>query len=316
MIDLTSWFQQHDHFLLVTHEKPDGDALGSTMGLYHCLTAIGKDAQVVLPEGYNHTFSYIPDIKIAVREPKEAYETVIALDCGEFLRINTPLGTRQVHLNIDHHITNTIFGLINVVMPEMAATAELLAVALPQWGIPITADAAVCLYSAILSDTLGFRTTNTTSQTLRVAADLADLGAGINDLYRKALLTTSMESLNYWKTGLGKLVREDNLAWSVITMQEWKDSGYSGKDDAELANLIGFIDGVDIAVLLRELADGLVKVSWRSVASLDISGLAGQFGGGGHANAAGAEIHKPLIDVQSEVLEATRNLLAQVRKSQ
>jgi len=80
--------------------------------------------------------------------------------------------------------------------------------------------------------------------------------------------------------------------------------------------LIGFIDGVDIAVLLRELPDGLVKVSWRSVASIDISGLAGQFGGGGHANAAGAEIQKPLIDVQSEVLEATRLLLANVRKSQ
>ncbi len=315
MLNLTSWFREHDHYLLVTHEKPDLDALGSSMGLYHSLAAVGKDVQVVYGGGYTRSFRFLPGISQALREPKPGFQTVISLDCGDRDRVcGVPLDA-TIDLNLDHHVTNTMFGVVNLVAERMAATAELLAVSLPEWGLPIPREAAECLLAGILSDTIGFRTNNTTADTLITATKMMALGADLHQIYRKALLTSSVESLKLWGIGLNRMVREGRLVYAVLTVQDWKDSAYPGKDDAELANLMGFIEDVDMAVLIRDIGEDTIKVSWRCAEGFDVSALARQFDGGGHKNASGAKVPGTLDDVQSKVLDATRQYLKGVTQS-
>jgi phosphoesterase RecJ-like protein len=163
--------------------------------------------------------------------------------------------------------------------------------------------------TGILSDSIGFRTSNTTSASLRIAADLMDLGANISELYNKALINRSFAATNYWGFALARLQHEDNLVWTTLTLEDRANSGYSGNDDADLTNILSSIDPLDIAVLFVEQRADLTKVSWRARSGLDISSLAASFGGGGHPAAAGAEISGSLDVVQRLVLEATRNYL-------
>ncbi|MPM81047.1 Bifunctional oligoribonuclease and PAP phosphatase NrnA [bioreactor metagenome] len=231
------------------------------------------------------------------------------VDCSDLKRTGGVLQDKPVGIVIDHHITNEQFAELNLIEPSSVATCAILAQKLPAWGYPITPDVARALMTGILSDSIGFRTSNTTSTSLRIAADLMDLGANISDLYNKALINRSFAATNYWGYALTRLQHEDNLVWTSLTLQDRANSGYTGNDDADLTNIISSIDPLDIAVLFVEQKANLTKVSWRARYGLDISGLATSFGGGGHPAAAGAEIAGSLDVVQKLVLEATRNYL-------
>lgn len=300
---------QAQHIGVTAHIRPDGDAIGSVLGLGLSLLAAGKQVEMVLKDGVSNSFRHLVGSELIKRSFSADCDLYIVVDCSDLKRTGGVLDGKTVGIVIDHHITNENFAELNLVEPSSVATSAILAQKLPAWGYPITQDVARALMTGILSDSIGFRTSNTTSASLRIASDLMDLGANISELYNKALINRSFAATNYWGFALARLQHEDNLVWTTLTLQDRANSGYSGNDDADLTNILSSIDPLDIAVLFVEQRADLTKVSWRARSGLDISSLAASFGGGGHPAAAGAEISGSLDVVQRLVLEATRNYL-------
>jgi len=297
--------------LVVSHVRPDGDAVGSILALGLILQNVGKDVQMVLTDGVPSTFRYLPGSDQVLKKPQGNFDLIIVLDSSDSERVGDALNNYpKPDLNIDHHITNLDFAEINLVDNQAVATTEILAKCLPLWGYTINQPVAINLLTGLLTDTLGFRTSNMTPNALRVAADLVEIGdLDLPNLYRKALLNRSYIALRYWGSGLSKLKIEDGLVWTTLTLEERQEVSYPGRDDADLINVISTIEEAEIALIFIEQPNGNIKISWRAKPGFDVSRIALQFGGGGHKPAAGAEMEGPLEDVQAIVLEATRALL-------
>ncbi len=298
-----------ERVLITSHVRPDGDAVGALLGLGLVLQASGRSVQMVLRDGVPENMLHLKGSEQIVSTPAGDFDTFIVVDSGELKRVGQEIVLRKPDIQIDHHLTNTRFGVINLVEPEAVATSAILAESLPRWGFSITQDAASALLTGILTDTMGFRTSNMNSRALRVAADLIDLGANLPELYFEALITRSIEAARYWGMGLSSLQKRDRLIWATLRAADRQAVGYNNLDDADLTNLLSSISDGDIAVLFIEHAPDLIKVSWRSRPGWDVSQIAEQFGGGGHAAAAGAEIPGTLEGVQALVLDATEKLL-------
>lgn len=296
--------------LITTHIRPDGDAIGSLLGMGLALQSGGKVVQMALEDGIPQSLRFLSGSAEVRARPEGTFDCWVVLDTSDLRRIAArPDGVEQPDINIDHHHTNEQFATVNLVVPEAVATTEILAHALPEWGFPLTAPVAEALLTGLITDTIGFRTYNMRPEVLRTAADLMALGANLSDLYNRALVTRSFESVRFWGAGLSKISRMGGIAWTTLTMEDRELAGYPGRDDADLINLMTTMTGIDINLIFVEQPNGRVKVSWRAVAGLDVSAVAMKFGGGGHPAAAGAEIQGALDDVVNDVLQATRELL-------
>ncbi len=298
------------HILVVSHKRPDGDAIGSVLGLGLALQDAGKEVQMVLVDGVQRTFRHLQGNQLVKKKISPPHDLAFVLDCSELQRTDLPLaeGSKPL-INIDHHATNLQFGTVNLVDTKATATCEILAELLPQVGLAITLPVAEALLTGLITDTIGFRTSNMTPKALRVAADLMEQGCDLPTLYRLALLNRTYEAVRFWAMGLNTLQKEDGLLWATLTREDRDAVGYPGRDDADLINVLSSIEGTDIAVIFVEQPKGFVKVSWRSRPGLDVAALALHFGGGGHKSAAGAEIKGTLSEVKSHVLRLTRKLL-------
>jgi phosphoesterase RecJ-like protein len=300
---------------VVSHIRPDGDAIGSLLGLGLSLQKQGRKVAMVLADGVPGRFTFLPGADQVLATLPPACDLLVAVDCstGDRLSASFDLPDRKVDLNIDHHITNTRFGTLNLVDPQAAATAEILAGLAPELGLPIDADVAGCYLTGIVTDTIGFRTSNVTPRLLRLAAELIEHGAPLAEVYDRGLNRRTLASVRYWGHGLVKLERADGLVWATLTKDDRSQSGYHGLDDADLINLVSSLEEAEIAIVFVEQPGGKVKVSWRSRGDLDVAGVAGQFGGGGHEPAAGAMIHGSLEEILPAVLQASQALLSQPR---
>ena len=301
---------------VTTHIRPDGDAIGSLLGFGLALIGSGKDVQMVLRDGLSQTFRHLEGSELIKKSFEGDCDLYVVLDCSDLKRTGGVLDGKTVGLAVDHHITNENFAELNYVNPEAVATSAILAEKMPVWGLRITREIARALLTGIISDSIGFRTSNTTAKSLRLAANLMERGANITELYNKALLSRSYEATHYWGYALSRMQHEGTLVWTSLTLQDRIDSGYQGNDDADLINVLSSIDPLDIVVLFVEQKATLVKVSWRARAGLDISKLATSFGGGGHPAASGAEINGSLDEVQNLVLGATRIFLEQIKMNE
>ncbi len=168
---------------------------------------------------------------------------------------------------------------------------------------------ASALLTGIITDTIGFRTSNMTPKALRLAASLMEKGANLPELYQAGLVQRSFAAARYWGMGLSSLQKKDRIIWAMLTQADRLTVGYNGNDDADLTNLLSSITECEVAVLFIEQKDNHVKVSWRAQPGLDVSRIAYQFGGGGHPTAAGAEIAGTMEEVQTAVLAATEAML-------
>ncbi len=302
--------RQANRILVASHIRPDGDAIGSLLGLGMSLQQIGKDVQMVLADGVPGAFRHLAGAAQIVKAPSGEFDRVVVVDASDLARVGKALnGTLQPDVNIDHHITNLNFARLNLVEPQAVATSAILAEHMPEWGLPVTPEIAAALLTGIISDTLGFRTSNMTPNTLRLAANLMEIGTDMPELYNRALVRRSFAATRYWAAGLGRLERQGRLAWTSLTLADRAAVNYPGNDDADLINILSSIEEIDIAVIFIEQRGGKVKISWRAVPGLDVSGIALSFGGGGHPAAAGAEIAGTLEEVQARVLQATLPLL-------
>lgn len=300
---------QAQRILIVSHVRPDGDAVGSVLGLGLALQALGKEVQMVLADGVPASFRHLPGSEQIVRQKTGEHDLNVVVDCADLQRTGKALSSLLPDLNIDHHVTNLGFARVNLVDPNAVATTSILCDHMPRWGLSITQPVAEALLTGLVADTLGFRTSNVTSHALRQAAKLMEMGANLPQLYHQALVRRSFSAARYWGRGLDKLQREGRLAWTTLTLEDRIAAGYTGNDDADLVNILSTIDEVDITVIFVEQKGGRVKVSWRAEPGFDVSKVALEFGGGGHPAAAGADITGSLEIVIERVLNATRNVL-------
>jgi phosphoesterase RecJ-like protein len=299
-----------DRILVVSHVRPDGDAVGSVLGLGLALLAVGKDVQMVLEDGVPKSFRHLTGNDRVIQNAIHPYDCSIVVDCSDLVRTGKVFEDNTLpDINIDHHNTNLYFALINLVDSSATATTEILSDLLSSWNLPLPIPVAEALLTGIITDTLGFRVPSMSPKTLRIAANLFEIGADLPTLYTKALLTRSYRAARFWGTGLSALEIEDRLVWTRLTMADREYANYPGKDDADLINILQTIEDADIFLIFVEQSNDKVKVSWRARKGFDVSKIAVQFGGGGHKPAAGAEIQGNIDDVIDEVLNATRPLL-------
>jgi phosphoesterase RecJ-like protein len=301
--------QNAQKVLVISHIRPDGDAVGSLLGMGLSLAASGKQIQMVLTDGVPKSLRHLPGSDLVLTVPDGKHDLTIALDCSDITRMGDVLNKVGIpDINIDHHATNLNFARTNFVKTEAVATAQILAQSIPEFGLSITEDVAACLMTGMITDTLGFRTSNMTPEALRIVADLMEINRNMPKLYQRALLIHSYEALRYWGAGLIKLQNQDKLVWTTLTREDRHTANYFGSDDADLINLLTTIEDAEIVTIFIEQNNHRVKVSWRSQPGVDVSKIALRFGGGGHQAASGAEIEGNLQDVQNAVLMATRSL--------
>lgn len=302
--------QDADHIVVASHIRPDGDAIGSLLGLGLSLQAAGKQVQMVVADKIPGNFHRLEGWHQIRSQAESPCDLSIVVDCSDVSRIGSALnGDLGADINIDHHPTNEQFGKLNLVEVEAVATAEILAQFLQGFDYPLTRNTADALLFGMITDTLGFRTYNMTPRALRIAADLMEAGGDLPDLYYRALLRRSFEAARYWGAGLSEMQRQGRLLWAILRQADRRAVGYSGRDDADLISLLTTIEDADVVMVFVEQVNGNVKVSWRSQPGFDVSKVALQFGGGGHAAAAGAEITGSLEEVQACVLETTKQIL-------
>jgi phosphoesterase RecJ-like protein len=296
--------------LVISHIRPDGDAVGSLLGLGLMFEEMGKEVNLVLEDGVPLVFHHLTGSDKVYRQAAGVYDLIIVVDSSDIERIGEVLDEYgEPDVNIDHHPTNTHFAKLNLVRDNAVATVEIiydLALAL---SYPITLPVAEALLTGLVTDSLGFRTSNSSPRTLRIAAELMEKGANLQELYRKAMLEKSIEAVRYWGRGLSRIQKEDRLVWTSLTLEDRTLADYPGRDDADLVNILSRIRDTDVCVVFVEQTDGTVKVSWRAQPGFDVAQIAVQFGGGGHKPAAGAEIKGDLARVEAEVLDATRKSL-------
>jgi phosphoesterase RecJ-like protein len=305
---LKTIIQTANNILVTSHMRPDGDAIGSVLGLGLSLQDAGKEIQMVLVDGVPNTFHHLTGYDQISDRLTDEFDISVVLDCSDIQRVGHIFKNNKTPtVNIDHHKTNLHFAKINIVNQKVPSTAEMLYQLIPLIGLSIQKSTAEALLTGIITDTLGFRTSNMQPNTMRVVADLMEMGCDLPFLYQKALINRSYEAVKFWGVGLATLKKEERLAWATLTQEDRKAVGYPGNDDADLINLLSSLEEIDIAMIFVEQKNGKVKVSWRARKGFDVSKIAAEFGGGGHQPAAGAEINGTLEFVTEKVLNETRN---------
>ena len=297
--------------LVITHVRPDGDAIGSLLGLGLALQQAGKEVQMVLEDTVPPNLRHLSGSGQITQKPTGNFDLVAVVDCSDRERMGRILnGTIQPDINIDHHPTNENFARINLVDTSAVSTSEILTKYLPQWDLPINKSIASALLTGLITDTIGFRTPNVTVDTMRVVAYLMEHGAELSELYMRSLVTRSYEAMRLWGAGLTHMQREGAIVWTSLTREDRLSAGYPGRDDADLINMLSAIKDTLISIIFVEQPNGSIKVSWRAQPGVDVAQVALSFGGGGHTVAAGAEIVGDLNGVQATVLQETRNILS------
>jgi phosphoesterase RecJ-like protein len=303
--------------VLTTHVNADGDGVGSEIGLWHLLRARGVDASIANPTGIPERFDFlVPDgadaSDRAVREIERA-DTIVVLDIGDLSRLGdlgNAVRQRAVPtVCIDHHVSpGSLPPGPRLVAPEATATAELVFDLASALAWPLTAESARALYVGILTDTGGFRFANTSARALRVAAALLEQGVDPEGIYESVYASAPEGRVRLTAEVLQTLVVEPEVGLAWVTVPPDALDRHDATPD-DLDGIVEFprsIAGVRLALLFRQIANGRIKVSFRSMGAVNVAELAHQFGGGGHRKAAGASLEGAMGDVQRTVLEAAR----------
>jgi phosphoesterase RecJ-like protein len=256
-------------------------------------------------------FHYLPLGGEVRRAPNISvnYDLVIAVDCADESRMGWAYATlpepKPSLANIDHHVTNTRFGAFNVIDPDASSTAEILYRFLMDLGVTITPGIAESLLTGVVTDTMGFRTSNVTVATLRTAADLIDAGGDIAAISLRALHQRPLATAKMWGIGLSKMKQEDGLLWTTISREEMQSAGIEGSPSSSgLVNFLADVEEAVMGVVLGEMPDGTVRVTMRCQSPYNVAEVATQFGGGGHALAAGCTLDGPLARAELLIVTA------------
>jgi phosphoesterase RecJ-like protein len=291
--------RSRERFLLTAHEGPDGDALGSLLGMHHLLTQLGKDSvmfmaakEFPLPIEYR----FLPLEEVFHEAPADmADRTIVFLDCGNIDRMPVEFLTAgdNFRINVDHHHDNTLFGDVNLVETAASSTAEIVYRLAILLGLKITPQIASALYVGLVTDTGKFMYENTNASTHRIAAELIDAGVAVDETYRRLYEHVPIEKLQLLSRALDGIQRycDERLVVTYITAADYEASGAGAEMTEGIIDHLRSIEGAKLAALVRDQGDrgrAARKVSLRSSGGeLDVSAIARKHGGGGHKRAAG-----------------------------
>ena len=304
--------------LVLAHEHPDPDALGSALGLAHALAPLGKDCVVACADSAPANYSFLPGREAVVtRLPDEDFDLVIALDAGELSRYGALYDRYRSFfdaatiLNLDHHITSTGCGRVNIIDSISAATAELLTLFLLNRGVDIPPAAAQCLLAGIITDTRSFEFDATTSRTLMAGAYLVGRGGVPESIIKPMYRMKPLAKARLWGVVLARdlgTAADGRVVWAAVRQASLAEARATADMDDGLPSYLMDTEGVAISALFKEQPDGSTKVSLRTAEPYDAAALSRRFGGGGHIRAAGFSLAEGVDDAIRRViamLEAT-----------
>ncbi len=293
--------------LVVTHVKPDGDAIGSLVGLANALREQGKTVDAVVDGGVPGAFLFLSGaehIKPAIETGN--WDLMISVDASDEERIGQTgaygkANSRQV-INLDHHPTNTGFGDVLLVAPEAASATEIIYFWLHEIGLPISPEVASPLLTGLVTDTLGFRTSNVNPTTLDIARQLMEAGAPLQEIVQRTLVSKPYSAVELWRASLQSVKLQDSIISAVITRADLKRARLPEATDSGLIGFLISVDEAAIAVIFKETSERKIEISLRSKPGFDVSEVAFSLGGGGHRQASGATIDGPLEAAQARVM--------------
>lgn len=308
----------HDDFLVVSHIQPDGDAVSSTLAVGWLLSCLGKKYSMLnegpIPTRMKYLWEADKIADMSVNPPQRTFSNVICVDCADFQRVGLTQRYFEPEasiVNIDHHPTNNGYGAVQLIKPDAAATAEILYDLLKTFDIAWNIDIATALYTGLLTDTGGFRYTNTSPKVMEAASDLLSLGVNGPELAETLLEEMTLPQVKVLSRALQTLQMSPNgdVAWVSVTPQDMLDCGAANEDLEGIVNYPRNIQGVEVGMLFKMIHDQAVKVSFRSAGKVNVAALAQTFGGGGHTRAAGAKVDLPLEQAIPHVVKEVSRLL-------
>ena len=287
--------------VLLTHENPDGDAIGSVMAMYQMLTSINKSVDIVIPK-IPDTFKYLDSIDKIVDKSEKKYDLAIVVDCSS---TDNLLEKCKTSVSIDHHASNTNFCDINYVEKNSPACCQVIYYLFKDWNIKITKNIGEALTTGLLTDTGGFKNNNVDKNSFLMAAAMLDLDINLHKMYYMLLAKKTMPQYLLMKMTLDRLelFHDGKIAFSYITNKDMENVGAKYGDHVGLTELGRNIDGVEVSIFMRE--DDGYRISFRSNGKINVYELAAKFGGGGHAMAAGARINTSFEETKEALINET-----------
>jgi phosphoesterase RecJ-like protein len=306
-----------DNFLVVSHVNPDGDAIGSLLGLALALEDAGKDVWAYLPDSRPDMYDFLPIPKRLTGDELKIPQDrkwIIALDSAEASRIAAPLERFRIRgklVNIDHHPTNPMFGDINLVTPDANSTAQMVFQLLKGAGLEVSPLAGICLYTGLVTDTGCFRFSGVDGNTFRIAAELLDSGVDSYEVCRHIYEEFPSYRLKLEKAILERMetLLDGRLCLSVLYQKDFDKYGGGPSDIEGVVNRLRSIRGVEVGVLITQVHNNGAKASLRSKGEIDVARLAASLGGGGHKRASGLKSSLPPDQLKPIIIKAVEEAM-------
>lgn len=307
--EATAALDAADSILIVTHIFPDGDAIGSLLGLGLALKARypGKRIDLAVDGGVPDYLSYVPE-SAAVLSTLNAgsWQVLVSVDASDEVRTGEVgkygrANSQQV-INLDHHATNTGFGQLHLINPGAVSATEVVFDWLTVMQQPLSRSVAVALLTGLMTDTLGFRTSNVTPRTLEIAQALMLAGASITEIAQRALSSMSYTTLALWREVFSSIQLQDGIIYAVVTLDDLARAGADNSTEIGLSSFMVNVNEAMVSAVFKELVNNQVELSFRSKPGFDVGRVAFALGGGGHKQASGATIDATLDEALARVL--------------
>lgn len=298
--------ERHSSFLVTSHARPDGDAVGSALGTMHLLESMGKRVLVTLADPIPQPFRTLPGADRILRvQPDETLEVALVLECDSVQRTGFTQLAGELVINIDHHQSGSHFAAVNWIDAEAPAVGAMIYELAVASGAPLTSALASCLYAAVLTDTVSFTLPTTTAETFDLARHLLELGADAARITDAVYFSQPESKLRLLGAALRRLQLTGPVAWSVVTRADMEATGAGMEDTEGIVQHLIAIQGVRAAALLRELPEATHwRASLRSKDVVNVAQVAEGFGGGGHRNASGCMVRGTLETATQAIVEA------------
>ena len=292
--------------VILTHETPDGDAVGSSLALYLALKKLNKDVDLIIPK-YSRTFSFLPSANEIKRESDEKYDLAIALDCATKKRLvgyEEYFETAKSKISIDHHGSNEMFADYNFVNPDAPACTQILILIIKALDIEIDVEIGTCLLTGIITDTGGFQYPGVSAETFEFASFLLSIGVNVSDIYKRVLKVKTRANFELTKLIVDRMefLEDGKISYTYITLEDEKNVGAEEGDHEGIVEIGRDVEGTEVSIFLRETEKGY-KASLRSNSYVNVSDVCLMFGGGGHVHAAGATMQGTVEQIKEKLLK-------------
>ena len=312
--EILKQIQKAEKIVILTHESPDGDAVGSSLAMKLIVEKLEKTADVIIPE-YSRLFNFLPSAEAIMTDSEiKNYDLAISVDCATLKRMAKKeyFENAKSTIVIDHHGSNTMYGDLNYVNPASPACCEVIAGMLKYYEIDITKDIGTCLMTGIITDTGGFRHVGITPETFEFTADLIRLGVDVPDIYKRTLNTKTRANFELSKKVMDRMeiLEDGKITFTYMNKKDEEEVGAEPGDHEGLVAIGRDIEGVEVSIFIRRKEnEEAYKISMRSGNKVNVSDICFLFGGGGHPRAAGALIQGNVEQVKEKLMKEVRKAL-------